>query len=983
MTEEEALQKIREIENEHDSENPIPSSVLKTLLDIALKQSNEDITTEALSVGAHLVSPKPNRIKRIKIKSLQYVHNNLSYLDKIVRGRPELKQEIIPINDKLYNTLSSLDFNTFDSQELRYTLHDLHRIFENNSELADKICNTIKIALQSDRNDLHSSESAYSTLGEIVQVKPELADKVFDICNNALYRDDSDSLDIVYSTLGKIVRAKPELAGEVFDTINIARHSNINNSASLRNIYSTLGEIVQVKPELADEIFDTINISGNIAGEDLDSLESAYSTLGKIVHAKPELADKVLDTVYLSHQSIKQHLDFLEETYGRDFICITEEDPLSALSSDEENITSLADLPKKSILLVYKACMRYLPLEETLAKYSKIEEDLRVAHKLRFSTADEVTYALEYLNTEEIINSTIISAQQRTMNILAGLAFEEAKIDKTEVAKYRTPHVSSKAANFLLDNNDWLLPASFRAAGVFGCYFPSYMKMAQKAGLSVHDSVYWMPKPMSDEKNESFRQFIQRNLIYQNDEHQMVARPLNELNIIAKNWQSLKPKEEKGRYKDVLATCKSKKYVDQRDDNFAYEAARWGTPEDEYSNLESCYIAGLMVPEPFDSSISFVDKSGHYKGSFLPRDDVRIGFFGEHTNCCQHFGGVGDSCAISTVKDPFSQLFVIQNEEGRIVAGSWVWENTEGTYREVCFDNIEAIGDYQEHPMLNDIYEQVGQYLAKEQNCRRVTIGLGYQDAKTSDYQETESISLPSLYGNRYSDACSQVLLAENQDAQPLDKTKECPCYVRRMCFADIDKMDAISYKCFPDSDSDLVDVENRAGFVLEDPHRGVVGYVIYDEKEKYIADMAVLPEYRSRKIDGKEEPTSGGYPIDKNASNKLMYAMFQEIEKIGGKWSADMRDRTSFKLLELMEKRGRVKIDTKKEDRTMSDGSRVYEVSFHPIHREAQRLRDMFNAKKQSQNTQIDNTQDENKKESAVSRYSNNIVGLDDSLSH
>jgi len=179
-----------------------------------------------------------------------------------------------------------------------------------------------------------------------------------------------------------------------------------------------------------------------------------------------------------------------------------------------------------------------------------------------------------------------------------------------------------------------------------------------------------------------------------------------------------------------------------------------------------------------------------------------------------------------------------------------------------------------------------------------------------------------------------------------LDKTKECPCYVRRVCFDDTDKMDDISEKCFPKGDRELADVENRAGFVVEDPHRGVVGYVIYDEQDKYISDMAVLKEYRTRKLEKNEpEPTSGGFLIDKSASNKLMFAMFEEIEKTGGTWSAHMRDRTSFKLLEFMEKRGRVKFSAQKE-REMSDGSIVYEVSFYPIISEAQKLKDFLHPK-------------------------------------
>jgi hypothetical protein len=319
-----------------------------------------------------------------------------------------------------------------------------------------------------------------------------------------------------------------------------------------------------------------------------------------------------------------------------------------------------------------------------------------------------------------------------------------------------------------------------------------------------------------------------------------------------------------------------------------------------------------MVPEPFDSTKEF--KFGEYVGRFLPREDPRVGFFGQHTNCCQHYGGVGNACAISSIKDPYSQLFVIE-KDGKIVAGSWVWENKEGEYREVCFDNIEAIGEFDKHPMVNQIYGQVGRYLTEEANCRRVTVGKGYQDADVSKYKDTEAIALPRHYDNGYSDARSQVLLAENKDAKPLDKTQESKRFVRDVCFLDYDAMDKISAKCFPDSDATLQEAgEGLTGLALVDEIKGVVGYCVYDEKERYISDMAVLPEYRS----------------DKNASSRrLMAEMIKRVKEIGGEWKAELRDKTSLRYMNAMQERGIVDMQVGELDHEMDDGSKVYEVKF------------------------------------------------------
>lgn len=273
---------------------------------------------------------------------------------------------------------------------------------------------------------------------------------------------------------------------------------------------------------------------------------------------------------------------------------------------------------------------------------------------------------------------------------------------------------------------------------------------------------------------------------------------------------------------------------------------------------------------------------------------------------------------------------MIEDEQGKIIAGSWTWENTEGKYRDVCFDNIESLGELSLRPELNKIYEQVGDYLTKEQNCHKVTIGLGYQDADVSKYASTEAVPLPKLYGNdgtnSYSDARSQVLLSENPSAEPLDKSQETQRYIRDVCFLDMEAMDRVSEAVFPDGDKQLQAPDNMAGFVIEDREKGVVGYCLYDKEEKSIYDMAVLPEYRT----------------DKNASSKKLFTeMMRTINKEGGQWSAEMRDKTTLKYLEIMAERGLVKFEKHGVDHTMSDGSRVVAVTFEPIRRDVRQATD------------------------------------------
>lgn len=554
------------------------------------------------------------------------------------------------------------------------------------------------------------------------------------------------------------------------------------------------------------------------------------------------------------------------------------------------------------------ACLKQMKPEEARAQYPDQAELIDAAYKARFCDEKEKDFLLDHYSFKDI-GQMNLSAQQRCKNILVGMLAQENKLKPAK--NWRTDKASVKLYQ---NNQDWIIPASFKAEQIFGCYFPSYMKQTVPY-FGVHDSVSWLPADLTPENAETFRSFIGNNIIYATQDGEKHARPMKELMIISKNWNSLKPEEQKGKYKDVLSVCMSRKYKDQTCGAFAAEAAKHGVPEYKYKNCEDIYLSGLGVPEPFDSSKTY--QFGKYTGRFVTRDDVRTGFFGDYTNCCQHFDGVGNACAVSTVKDPYSQLFVIEDDKGRIIAGSWAWENKEGKYRDVCFDNIEAIGEDSRTEMLNRIYEMAAKDLCETQNCRKVTIGLGYQDADTSKYQQTEAIALPEQYHNKYSDARSQVLLRENPKAQPLDKTQESKRFIRAASFLDVDEMEKVSEKCFPDSDRALQTPDHVEGLVLVDEAKGIVGYCLYDSKEKDIYDMAVLPEYRK----------------DKNGSSlKLLGETIKKVKEFGGEWSADLRDKTTLQFMEAMEKRGLVEMERKGVDHTMSDESEVVTVSFRPV---------------------------------------------------
>ena len=831
--------------------------------------------------------------KKNDANSLETVHESLA---SIAEAHPEQIQQII-----IALTTSE------NANSLRVAYHFLSTIAETHPEQISQILEIFKTSLASEKNNEYSLRTAYESLASIAETHPKQISQILEIFKTALNSEKNDtySLEKVYESLASIDEEYPEQISQVLELFKTALKSEKNNFYSLKTAYKSLASIAKVAhPEQIPQVLEVLKTALASEKNEEDSLETAYESLASIAEAHPEYLPQILEIYKVALASEKNDEVSLKEAYS----CLAEiaqKEPAYAL----EVLKIISPQEKNLRLKVYYAYLQ----KNRLTPNEVPEHDqtiFQAALKIRRSMPAEAEYFIENMTAKQIVEYNI-SAQQRAMNVLLGLAAKEQGISAEESAQFRK-QPSEKVQSFFESEKDWLLPTSMKSAEIFGCWLPNYLKKTEKH-FSVHDAIYWLPENLGTEKRESFSLFLRNNIVYTDNQAQEKARPLSELSVIAHNWKGLKPEEEKQSYKDVLAICQSKKYENQKYDNFAVEAAKFGYSEDDYPTMEKIYDAGLDVPEPFDSTKEF--KLGKYTGKFLPREDSRAGFFGNYTDCCQHFGGVGHTCAVSSVKDPYSQLFVIENEEGRIIAGSWVWENTEGKYRDVCFDNIEAIGEYSENPLINKIYEQVGSYLCQEANCRRVTIGTGYQDADVSKYPKTEKISLPSHYGKAYSDAKgTQLLLAENKNAEPLDKTQESLRFTRNVCPLDYEEMDKVSEKCFPEGDQALQAPENLSGKVLVDEYKGVVGYCLYDEEDKHIYDMAVLPEYRK----------------DKNASSKrLIGAVMKEIRALGGEWSLEARDKTSLRLLEAMEQRGMVKLEKGDVDHVMSDGSKVFECRF------------------------------------------------------
>jgi hypothetical protein len=472
----------------------------------------------------------------------------------------------------------------------------------------------------------------------------------------------------------------------------------------------------------------------------------------------------------------------------------------------------------------------------------------------------------------------------------------------------------------------WMLHSVDGLIKVFGNGYKDWLAK-QPTDRSAHDATYFLNTKATAEELQGLNQWLFKNVKYQGKDHKDAYRAPKELEIVVNNWAGLSAEERKQSYHDLLATCRAKKYKGQRDVGFASESARWGISESDYPKFEEIYLRGQNVPEPFDSKESFEHHG--LVGRFLPRNDPRVGYFGQHTNCCQHLTGQGKACAVSTMSDPFSQLFVVERD-GKIIAGSWVWksqheysrpENPEikKIYETVTFDNIEALDlpDAQKSG-VRSIYETVGGHLTQS-GYRTVTVGGARNDISLEGLKSTEVIKLPSSYTG-YTDAGStQYLLAENAEALSLEHKPRQAVWTRGAIETDLTACEKIAKLVYPagwDHVSLPGSIETAGGMILQHERDGVIGFVVWDKETGYISDMAVHPEHRLKSV------------------VLLKNFLEQSVAEGNSQWfSADLKEDTSYKLLKGMEKRGLVELEEMGRSHYVGDAP-CYKVRFRASQR-------------------------------------------------
>jgi hypothetical protein len=252
-------------------------------------------------------------------------------------------------------------------------------------------------------------------------------------------------------------------------------------------------------------------------------------------------------------------------------------------------------------------------------------------------------------------------------------------------------------------------------AFTFGADWKKWLEGMAKKGIDAHDATFWLPQQPS----AGFGQFLRRRFLPMDN---VGASVINQMNLIASAWNDLPRTVRRDSTKNIVRYITSTTYENVKDEKFAEEAARWGVDEDDYKVLESRYRAGLASGSTIPSIV--VEDFG-LRLSKLDRDDPRGLFLGHHTACCQAPGMAGEACAWHGVESPNGGFYVVEDNQGQIVAQAWTWRNHDV----VVFDNIEGPG-IQASATRNKIIQMFhwlsGRMLEADSSILEVRIGTTY-----------------------------------------------------------------------------------------------------------------------------------------------------------------------------------------------------------------------------------------------------------------
>jgi len=440
---------------------------------------------------------------------------------------------------------------------------------------------------------------------------------------------------------------------------------------------------------------------------------------------------------------------------------------------------------------------------------------------------------------------------------------------------------------------------AFVLAAVFGRRAPEYLRRAGQRGLKPHDAACLVP-PVAAFERDTYRGLGDWLLSHVHHEKpEILGRVATAWGSAIKAAGRLAPETDALVILALVAKTAngSGGIAEPLMMEFLRVSGSPPSPETEWR-----WLVSLGLPPAFPTDKRW--EAGELTGRFLPREDPRGIVLGWHTNCCQRIGAVGESCAWHGQANPLGGFFVVEDHRGSILAQSWAWWRPgEG----LCFDNVEARGLSGREDLVAAIYQAAARDLAQA-GYGRVTVGEGNSDLDVARWP----IATPPLTppGGVYTDARRQRIMAEGKAARKAPDD-EYYVVVSRGEAVKAFGLERVAAACYPEG-WQFVDYDDCDLFLVL-LHRGqAIGYAGLEVGERYVNDVAVLPEHRGR------------------GSLVLILALLRVMRGIApaATWTGDCRDSTSYRLIQVAARRGRLRLVDERPNGDMN-GELMYRVAF------------------------------------------------------
>ena len=236
-------------------------------------------------------------------------------------------------------------------------------------------------------------------------------------------------------------------------------------------------------------------------------------------------------------------------------------------------------------------------------------------------------------------------------------------------------------------------------------------------------------------------------------------------------------------------------YEDVREGNEALArlAGEHGYNQEDFDKMQDIYEIAKKGKDAYVITADKAPVDMPIKFRFLEKDDP-LGFvLGDKTNCCQHIGGVGESCVDDGYTNPnagflvFEETILDENgdptDEVEVLAQAYIWYDEKT--KTVCYDNIEIPDDVLNklrkngelghglttEDLLKSVVESasaVMQSMNKDEvRVRQVTTGTGYNDLNEELEEHFDLDERPVAHNSPgvYSDAHMQYIILDYDES--------------------------------------------------------------------------------------------------------------------------------------------------------------------------------------------------------------------------